>query len=227
MKTKLSGFFAVAALAVAMASTASATELCAGITNVNTIGSAGCVAAGDPNVVFSDFSVEVTGAASAEIGISGTTFSGSEIVLDFQISLTDETIPGSADIELSYVVTGGIDGVDDVFQASPLAPGGDVTISEIACAVPFVAACPLPNTNTLANYAGISTGQLQSNSATFPSGEVVNPVYIDKDIDISNAAMSGFANSQMVSSVPETATFSLMGAGLLGLGLLRRRFLTK
>ncbi len=227
MKTKFSGFFAMAVLVAAMASTASATELCSGVTNVTTIGAGGCDVAGDPGVIFSNFTVSVAGASSADVGISGTSFVDDQIDLTFEIAVTDEANTGSADIILSYTVTGGITGVDDQFQASPLSPGGSATISEIACKVPFAAACPAPPTNTLANYAGVSTGQLVEDSETFAGGAAVSPVYIKKDIDISDAVMSEFTNSQQVSSVPETATFSLMGAGLLGLGLLKRRFRKK
>jgi hypothetical protein len=227
MKTKFSGFFAMAVLVAAMASTASATELCSGVTNVTTIGAGGCDVAGDPGVIFGNFTVSVAGAESADVGISGTSFVDNQIDLSFEISVTDEANAGSADIILSYTVTGGIIGVDDQFQASPLSPGGSVTISEIACSVPFSTACPQPATNTLANYAGVSTGQLVEDSETFAGGVAVNPVYIKKDIDLSDAVMSEFTNSQQVSSVPETATFSLMGAGLLGLGVLKRRFRKK
>ncbi len=41
MRTKLSGFFAVAALAAAMATTASASDLCAGVTDVTMIAAQG------------------------------------------------------------------------------------------------------------------------------------------------------------------------------------------
>ncbi len=220
MRTKFSGVLALAALVAAMASTASATEVCAGVTNVTTIGAAGCDVAGDPGVVFSNFTVSVVGASSATVGISADSFADGQVDLQFQIALGAEPIPGTADIQLSYEVTGGIDGVDDAFQASPLGPGGSVTISEVACAAPMTTSCPLPTVNTLANYAGTSTGQLVQDSATFST---TSPVYILKDIDFADAAMSVFTNSQAVSTVPEPMTFSLIGAGLLGFGLLKRR----
>jgi hypothetical protein len=222
MSTKLSGFFAVAAIVAAMASTASATELCAGVTNVTTIGAGGCDVAGDTSVTFSNFAVTFAGVSSATVGIASTSFSDDEINLEFEISLGTEEIPGYGDIVLSYTVTGGISGVDNQFQASPLGAGGGVTIMETACKVPFTAGCPLPTTNTLANYAGTSTGQTVEDSASF--GGVASPVYISKDITFSDATMSEFTNSQSTAAVPETETFSLMGAGLVGLGLLKRRF---
>lgn len=222
MRSRLSGILAVAALVAAMASTASASELCAGVTSVTMIGAGGCTVAGDPGVVFSNFVVTVVGASSATIGISAASFADDQIDLQFQIALGTETIPDTADIVLSYTVTGGIDGVDDAFQASPLGPGGSVAITEVACSVAFTTACPTGN--FLSGYAGTSTGQLVSDSATFTEG-VVSPVYINKDITISDASMSEFTNSQSTapSAVPETATFSMMGAGLLVLGLLKRR----
>jgi hypothetical protein len=226
MKNKIYGFLAVGAVALAMASTASAAELCAGVTDVTTVGSAGCYDPGDPSLIFSNFVVSVSGATSVVVGIPASSTGGGNVDLEFQLSIAGETVPGSADVELSYTVTGGLGGIDDNFQASPLGSGGSVTITEIACSVPFLSTgCPLPASDTLANYAGVSTGQVVSDSATFAAG-IVSPVYIKKDIDYSDAAMSEFTNSQFT-GVPEPMTFSLIGAGLLGLGFMGRRRLGK
>src|ERR1700733_1359528 len=84
MRMKFSGVLAMAALVAAMASTASATELCAGVSNVTSIGAAGCDVAGDTGVVFSNFTVSVVGASSATVGISEASFTDGQVDLQFQ-----------------------------------------------------------------------------------------------------------------------------------------------
>src|SRR5580658_6901190 len=163
MRTKLSGFLAVAAVVAAMASTASAAPVvCAPIADVTLIGAAGCYDPLDPGVIFSNFTVTVAGATSATIGISAISIDvNGGIDLNFQIALGAEATPGVADVTLSYTVTGGITGVDDSIQATPLGLGGNVTLTEVACTVPFTVACPAGD--TIANFATVSTGLIASN----------------------------------------------------------------
>jgi hypothetical protein len=226
MRSKISGFFAVAALAAAMASTASASELCAGVSNVTTIAAAGgCTVAGS-TLLFDNFIVSPSaGFTGATVGIAtlafGTGVFGSDVDLAFQIGgLSGPGIPDLGDIELYYTVTGGIDGVDMSVQASPVVTGGSLTVTEKACTTAFVGgAC---GGVTLANFTVISTGQPVTTTQLFTtpySGEV----YILKDLSYDGATTSSLINSHVVSTVPEPMTLSLMGAGLLGLGLVRRR----
>jgi len=234
MKNKIYGVLAVAAVAATMASTAKATPLedCATASaansgNITMIGAQGCYVAGDPGVVFSNFMVTVVGASSITVGVASDADISGALDLNFQISLGVESVPNTADILITYTVTGGIYGIDDEFQATPAGPGGEVTINELACAVPFAGgagSCPLPSSNTLASYSGTSTGQTVVDAADFTQG-VVSPVYIKKDIDLADASMSEFSNSQDFGplGVPEPMTFSLIGVGLLGLGFMGRR----
>jgi hypothetical protein len=236
MTFRLSGFFAVAALAAAMASTASASELCAGVSDVTTIAAAGGCTVSGSTLLFNNFDVSASaGFTSATIGISsasfGTAVFGSDVDLAFQIGGLSDTIPApqsvvdaTGDIQLAYTVTGGIIGLDMVVQASPVLPGGSLTVSEVACTAAFVAdAC---SGTTLANFTVTSSGLPASKTELFTtsySGEV----YILKDLSYDGATTSSLVNSQVVSTVPEPMTFSLLGAGLLGLGLVGRRRLQK
>ena len=234
MRNKIYGLLAIAAVAVGTASTASATSIpeCEAASvaaggNITMIGAQGCYVAGDPNVIFSNFVVSVTGAGPSSVSIAGDTDMGGDLGLDFQFAIGVETNPDSVDIEISYTVTGGLTGIDDSFQATPDGTGGNVTIDEVACAVPFTGStgtsCPSPASNTLASYSDTSTGQSVSDSETFAS---TSPVYIKKDIDIADATMSEFTNTQD-GYVPEPMTFSLIGMGLVGLGFMGRRRLRK
>lgn len=220
MKIKISGVLAVAALALGVASTASASELCAGVTDVTTITAAGgCTVAGS-SLLFNNFADFATGGASGPVAISpsGTGVVGSDVDLAFtfpQVSFP----PGTGDIQLSYSVSGGIEGVDMALTATQFVPGtGSVTVTEKVCTVAFTGGNCVGGT-LLANYQVTSTGQLATGMALL-NPSYTGTVWIFKDIGFNGASTSELVNSQMV---PEPMTFSLLGAGLLGLGLMGRR----
>jgi hypothetical protein len=235
MKNRFYGLFAVAALAAAMASTASASELlCAGVSDVTTIAaSGGCTVAGS-DLTFNNFIVSPIGFSTATVGIGPTAFGTgvsdeSQVDLSFQVGGISG--PGAlsdlGDVEMEYTVTGGIEGIDLTLQASELPADtgtGFVQITEVACRAAFVLdSCPTGD--TLANYVVVSTGNTVTASANFaPPGTFVGTVFIKKDIDYSGATTSEFVNSQ---AIPEPMTLTLMGAGLLGLGLMGRRRVRK
>jgi hypothetical protein len=219
MKTKSYGLLLAAVLAVAVAPIASA-AVCATDTNV-TVGSFSCT---DDGLTFSNFTVSgSSGISSAIIGLTGETIVGDDVTLTFSIG--GVTYTGGAnlgDIDFQYIVTGGIVGID--VSATGSGETGNLTINETACTAAFTGeSC---DATQLANIQAISTGSNASASST-PFIDT-STVYINKDIQFNGLSTSGFNNSVVVgSSVPEPMTFSLLGAGLLGLGLLGRRRLRK
>jgi hypothetical protein len=233
MKTKLSGFMALAALAAAMASTANAAESClgpsgTGISNVLSIAAAGGCSVPGSTLVFNNFAVDPSaGFTAATVGISGPAFGtgviGSDVDLGFQIGgILGSGAPNDGDIALEYTVSGGIIGLDLSVQATPIPTlgGGSLTVTEEACSVAWAGS--VCNGITLANFSVTSFGGAAQKTQLFTtpySGEV----FLLKDLSYDGATTSSFVNSQIISSAPEPMTLSLMGVGLLGLGLVGRR----
>ncbi len=217
---------AIAALsAVMLSSVASASNVdCSTVNDVTTLtGVNNCSVAGS-NLIFSNFALSESGMSAATVGIAdaaaGTGVFGGEVVLAFELGgelWTGAT--GFGDILLFYEVTPAISGIDIDLQASPVVQGGQMTITEIACSQAFTGT--VCGGTTLANISVTSGGQAAFNAASFPT---TGPVFIKKDIQFNGAITSEFENSQLV---PEPMTFTLMGAGLLGLGVFGRRRFSK
>jgi hypothetical protein len=178
--------------------------------------------------VFSNFGVSVTGfgGATVTLGIgspsAGTGVVGANTDLVYQITGAGS---GSGDILLFYEVTGAsLAGLDLLFQGTPFSNTGSITITEVACDQAFTGT--VCGGNTWANFAASSiNGSVANNSALLSAGPQTT-VFIKKDISFSGATMSEFQNSQLLAGgggVPEPMTLSMMGAGLLGLGLLGRK----
>jgi hypothetical protein len=225
MKTKR--ILAVLAVATASAALASATTLnCAGVADVASDGSSGlgttsgnnCNVTGAASILFSNFSDSFTGGASGAVGISSltslTNVSGNSVNLGLQFP---SPTGGNGDILLFYTVTGGISGIDLQVQAAPLTLGGSITVTETACGVAFSAGTC---SDVLGQITGSTSGTTIMNlSQTFST---TGTVFIKKDIGFANANDSEFQNSQLT-GVPEPMTLSLVGAGLLGIGLIGRK----
>lgn len=213
--------FALAALVTGMGSVAFAIPACTAGTSDVTAGGFSCTLA---PLTFSNFTVTPgSGFTAATIGIigGGTGLNNGDANIEFQIGGLQGTgnnvANGTGDVLLTYVVTGGLIGLDLNLQATPLTSGGSMTIFETACTVAFVSgSC---GGTTLANFSVTSTGNNASNQQLF-SSSWSGPVYIKKDIQFNGASASEFNNSQIV---PEPMTFSLLGLGLLGVGLVGRR----
>lgn len=160
-------------------------------------------------LTFSDFtyaftpSVQPVTAVPYVLGLAGAPYTnvfGSEARLTFTVAPQYDWV----DLIMNYSVTGG--GIIGI--SNSVAPGGSIT--EYACTAPFSgSSCP---GTTLASLA---TNQ----SATFAPQQTI---YIHKDIQPPSAlgGMSDFTDSVYT---PEPMTFVLLGSGLLGVGLLRRR----
>lgn len=167
---------------------------------------------------FSNFAVTPNTGATATISMTSFSASSWDSVtgfanLAFQIGNTSTNLN---DILFSYQVTGPLNGID----LTNAATSSNVTISESVCLVAFVSgqcsSLPTLITGTNPLLAG-------PNTHVENSFNTVQTAYILKDIRIGEGGfISDFTESHHA-PVPEPMTLSLMGVGLLGLGLMRRR----
>jgi hypothetical protein len=156
---------------------------------------------------------------------------GNEVELEF-----DPNLASSSDLELEDQVVGSTAGVD--LSASI---GGTGFVNEVVCSI-FTATgiCPTADTYAILNVSSsgpvVTIGLAGSLCATGCSSSIAagvasvgfasgaSEVWIIKNINSGNAPFSEVEQSYVVS--PEPVTFSLVGAGLLGLvltGRLRNR----
>src|SRR5579862_792482 len=173
---------------------------------------------------FSNFSYLLdSGGFSAvplNVSVEIANVTGSEVNLVFDPNLTV-----SSDLELEDQVTGGIMGVDLDWNGS-----GTGFVNEVVCTVfTMTGVCPsidqlaILNENSGGAVATAYNGGTSSTaggvaSVVFASSQ--SEVWIFKNINSGNAPYSEVEQSYLV---PEPMTFSLLGAGLLGLGLMGRR----
>ena len=154
------------------------------------------------------------------VNVETATLSDNQVVLDF-----DPNLAASSDLVLEDQVTGSIFGVDLGWNGS-----GTGFVNEVVCTVfTSTGVCPSSDELAVLNVTSGGTVATAFNGGTSSTAEGIasvvfatshSEVWIFKDINSGDAPFSEVEQSYLVS---EPMTFSLMGAGLLGIGLIGRR----
>lgn len=200
MRTITRSVLSVTFLAVLAATSASASPIACDSGGPYTLDSSfACTLGG---LTFSSFSLGSASGfnlAGSSVSLTGASILGGDVTLDF-VPIFAATVNGSRTISFDFSVTGGILSVSSGITAA----GGGThavtqTCSPICSGDPVALDLKFVTSGNPANNNGV----IDSFQATFKVGEI-NP---NPDPD----------------PIPEPMTMGLIGSGLLGLGLLRKR----
>jgi hypothetical protein len=175
------------------------------------------------SLIFSDFDYQGTGKDASSIAVKPLTLSDDE-GFQFQGGWNAHSVNGastSEDSQITYTVhhAGGLIDTLSLAFGSSVTGTGVSTVQERFCLGSSLVNCPSINQGSISLT---NPGAVSSNRAFFAG---VGTISVSKNINVT----SGFNGTASISDVsdalssPEPLSFVLLGTGLLGIGLMRRR----